>query len=114
MNVFLRLITYVRPYLGRVCVGIGATLVIIGLEAAQPRLMREVIDNILTPYFTQGRYIGDDFSDTKNRNRLRPPPILRPAPLRRLYTPHRLQLHQPLLTQPNGPGHPLQPPRPGL
>ncbi len=65
MNVFLRLITYIRPYLGRVCIGISATLVIIGLDAAQPLLMREVIDNILTPYFTEGNYIGRDFPDTK-------------------------------------------------
>lgn len=65
MNVFLRLITYIRPYLGRVCIGISATLVIIGLDAAQPLLMREVIDNILTPYFTEGNYIGGDFADTK-------------------------------------------------
>ncbi|MXX14209.1 MAG: hypothetical protein F4Z86_12315, partial [Gemmatimonadetes bacterium] len=65
MNVFLRLITYIRPYLGRVSIGIGATLLIIGLDAVQPLLMREVIDNILTPYFTEGNYIGDRFADTK-------------------------------------------------
>ena len=114
MNVFLRLITYVRPYLGRVCVGIGATLVIIGLEAAQPLLMREVIDNILTPYFTEGRYIGNDFADTKIATDFDLLQFYALLLLRRLYTPHHLQLHQPLLTQPNGPGHPLQPPRPGL
>ena len=65
MNVFLRLITYIRPYLGRVSIGIGATLLIIGLDAVQPLLMREVIDDILTPYFTEGNYIGGDFADTK-------------------------------------------------
>ena len=68
MDVFLRLIAYIRPYLGRVIIGISATLVVIGLEAAQPLLMREVIDNILTPYFSDGRYIGDDFFDARIAN----------------------------------------------
>ena len=70
MDVFLRLIAYIRPYLGRVIIGISATLVVIGLEAAQPLLMREVIDNILTPYFSDGRYIGDDFFDARIANDL--------------------------------------------
>ena len=64
-DVFLRLITYIRPYLGRVIIGIGATLVVIALEAVQPLLMREVIDNILTPYFSDGHYIGNDFLDDR-------------------------------------------------
>ena len=68
MDVFLRLTAYIRPYLGRVIIGISATLVVIGLEAAQPLLMREVIDDILTPYFSDGRYIGDDFFDARIAN----------------------------------------------
>ena len=65
MDVFLRLITYIRPYLGRAIIGIGATLVVIALEAVQPLLMREVIDNILTPYFSDGHYSGGDFLDER-------------------------------------------------
>ena len=62
MDVFLRLITYIRPYLGRVSIGIGATLVVIGLEAVQPLLMRYAIDNILTKYFADGSYVGGRFT----------------------------------------------------
>jgi len=65
MDIFLRLITYIRPHITRVSIGIAATLVIIGLEAVQPLLMREVIDDILTPYFSDGTYVGDNFTDAK-------------------------------------------------
>ena len=65
MDIFLRLITYIRPHLTRVSIGIAATLVIIGLEAVQPLIMRDVIDKVLTPYFTEGRYAGNDFSDMR-------------------------------------------------
>jgi ABC-type multidrug transport system fused ATPase/permease subunit len=65
MDVFYRLIKYVRPYWVRVSVGIACTLVIVGLEAVQPLLMRHVIDNVLTPYFNGGQYIGGSFSDLR-------------------------------------------------
>lgn len=63
MDVFLRLVKYVRPYWVRVTIGIACTLVIIGLEAVQPLLMRHVIDNVLTPYFAGGQYVGHTLSD---------------------------------------------------
>ena len=50
MDVFLRLVKYVRPYWLRVTIGITCTLVIVCLEAVQPLLMRHVIDHVLTPY----------------------------------------------------------------
>jgi len=63
MDIYLRLVKYIRPYWVRVTIGIACTLVIIGLEAVQPLLMRHVIDNILTPYFSGGQYIGNTLSD---------------------------------------------------
>ncbi|MGA1195725.1 MAG: ABC transporter ATP-binding protein [Candidatus Latescibacterota bacterium] len=63
MDIFIRLVKYIRPYWIRVTVGIACTLVIIGLEAVQPLLMRHVIDNILTPYFSGGQYVGHTLSD---------------------------------------------------
>ncbi len=63
MDVFLRLVKYVRPYWVRVTIGIACTLVIVGLEAVQPLLMRHVIDHVLTPYFDGGQYIGNTLSD---------------------------------------------------
>jgi len=70
MDVFLRLITYVRPHLASVSIGIAATLVMIVLEAVQPLLMREVIDDILTPYFSDGAYVGNNFTDNQTASDL--------------------------------------------
>ena len=65
MDVFLRLTTYIRPHLTRVSIGIAATLVIIGFEAVPPLIMRKVIDDILTPYFSEGHYAGNNFTDMR-------------------------------------------------
>lgn len=65
MSVFTRLLQYARPYRIRIAVGIGCTVLIIGLESVQPLVMRYVIDNILTEYVSGGEYIGGTFGDQK-------------------------------------------------
>ena len=62
MPLFLRLISYVRPYWHRVAAGIACTILIIGLESVQPLAMRYVIDHILTKYFSEGSYVGNTFA----------------------------------------------------
>ncbi len=70
MAIFLRLIAYIRPYKVQVAVGIVCTLIVIGLEAAQPLLMRHAIDNILTKYFHAGQYVGNTFLPQQSQNDL--------------------------------------------
>ena len=65
VSVFVRLLHYARPYRNRIAVGILCTVVIIGLESAQPLVMRHVIDDILTEYVSGGTYIGNTFDDRK-------------------------------------------------
>lgn len=64
-SVFRRLLQYARPYSGRISAGILCTVGTIGIEAVQPLVMRRVIDDILTEYFTGGSYVGDTFDDRR-------------------------------------------------
>lgn len=65
MSVFARLLQYARPYRNRIGVGIGCTVLIIGVESVQPLVMRYVIDNILTEYVSSGTYVGSAFTEQK-------------------------------------------------
>ena len=71
MNVFLRLISYIRPYRGRVFLGVAATVATIGLDSVQPLVMRHVVDNILTVYVSEGEYVGDSFDPARVQGDLR-------------------------------------------
>lgn len=65
MQVFLRLLHYIKGYRGRVAAGIAATIVIIGLDSVQPLVMRYVIDDVLTNYWSGKTFIGGDFGESR-------------------------------------------------
>ena len=62
LSVFIRLLQYALPYRARIAVGILCTVATIGIEAIQPLVMREIIDEVLTEYVSGGKYIGHTFA----------------------------------------------------